>query len=154
MPKLVGVLFFVSVFGLVSCSSVQTSGPVNNSITTVFTAVEKAMSMGIHHRSVNQREFYSRPFLIRQDEKLSKSGLRERGLAKVIVLGESRPYTLEVEVKIERTKVKRPLNELVDADYAFQRYDERLASKLLNSILTIIEKGERDKNVIDDFRPF
>ncbi len=130
------------------CSTMQSSEPTNYALTSIFSAIEKAMSMGIQGYSQNHREFYSRPFLVKQDEKVMKSGLRERGIAKVVVLGESRPYTIETQVVVER-------NRAGDAsDYSKDRYDHRLAKKLLTSILSILDKREHNKNAIDDFRPF
>jgi hypothetical protein len=55
-------------------------------LAVVSSAVEKALSMGIERYSENHREFYSRPFLVKQSPEIMSSGLRERGRAKVVVL--------------------------------------------------------------------
>ena len=112
------------------------------------------MSMGVDHYSENHREFYSRPFLVKQSDELMKTGFRDRGRAKVLVLGSTRPYTVEVQVSIERSRVKKLQSELKDSDYAFDHYDKRLATRLTTSITSILDKREKDNNFIDDFRSF
>ncbi|MBK9293735.1 MAG: hypothetical protein IPM57_04705 [Oligoflexia bacterium] len=140
---------------LIGCSSANVaSGPQNYAFTSVVSAVEKAMSMGIQKTSPNHREFYSRPFLVKQSKFALNEGLHERGLAKVVILGESRPYTLDVEVSIQRAKVKKDKAEIQNHEYSHQRYDKRLANDLILKIISILDKRERNKNVVDDFRSF
>ena len=149
-PRSLLVFLFLSA----GCSRGMVSETANYPITSLYTAVERAMSMGVLNYSENHRTLKSRPFLIKQDDDAKKQGLHERGFAEVTILGEQRPYTIEVVVTVERAKRKGPKAELMNDDYEYERHDQRLAKKLLNSILTILDKRERDKNIIDDFRPF
>ncbi len=147
-------IFILAVFALSGCSSTVTSTEQNYPLTSVYSAIEKALSMGVLSYSENHRDIISRPFLVKQDPSVIKSGLRDRGLAKVTVYGESRPYTFDVQVSIERSTAKKPQSELRDSDYSFDHYDKRLATRLLNSITSILEKREKSNNFIDDFRSF
>ena len=92
-------------FSLAACSTIS-SGDLDYSLSNIFSSVESALSMGIQHSSENHREFFSNPFLVKQDPEITKEGYRERGVARVLVLGDSRPYTIDVEVSIEQAKVK------------------------------------------------
>jgi hypothetical protein len=107
--------------------------------------------MGIQGYSENRREITSRPFIVSQNGKSKKAGLHERGRATVTILGEARPYTIETKVAIERSEEPGDPNE---TGYKTIRYDQGLATKLLRNILSTLDKNNRDKNVIDDFRSF
>ena len=149
MKRTIGFFLTILLFG--ACSSTQTAGSLNYPLTTIFSAIEKEMSMGVQTYSENHREFYSRPFIVIQADDAKEGGYRERGRAKVVVLGDSRPYNLEVEVSIERAPKDE---EKVDHAYRFRRYDKELAKRLLNRIVWRVEKRVRDNNLIDDFKSF
>ena len=141
---LVGVLAFL--FG---CSrGTISSDPLDHSLNQVYWAVESSMSMGIQKYSENKRDITSRPFAVVQSAVAKKKNTHERGRAIVTILGQERPYTLEVVVEIERSE---PDN---NQEYSVIRYDEGLANKLLKDILAAIQKADRTKNVIDDFKSF
>jgi hypothetical protein len=135
-----------------ACSAAEKVSDVNQPLTAINAAIEKELSMGIQGTSENRREFYSKPFLVKQSDEAQLDGFRERGLAKVYVLGDRRPYIIEVEVYIERAKVPKKGSEK-DLEYSFYRHDKGLAKKLLRNILNTLERRE-NKNFIDDFRPF
>src|SRR5476649_2870195 len=94
---LIGILFCLE-----ACASVSAS-TLDYSLANIYTAVEHTLSMGIQKNSENHREFYSRPFLVMQESESKKEGYHDRGVARVLVLGYERPYTIEAEVSIERT---------------------------------------------------
>ncbi len=125
---------------------------MDHSLSNIYAAIEKAMSMGIQKYSENKRVIYSRPFVVNQNDQARKSGYRERGIAKVWVLGDIRPYSIETEVTIERAKVT--VQNIGKELYEPVRSDRELARKLLNSILAQLNKRENNRNIIDDFRPF
>jgi len=147
------VLAFLCLLSLVACSSPQkiTTKPLNEPLNAITAAINGAMSMGIQSLSENHRTAFSRPFLVKQSDEAMKKGFRERGRAKVTILGDERPYTLEVEVVIERGKV---IKGQTDANYTFERYDKRLANRLLKDIFNGLHQALRERNVIDDFQPF
>ena len=142
---------------LAGCSTTQSNNHVDHPLTAIYSVVTAEMSMGIQRYSENHRIFYSRPFMVnhRQDptKPKTKPRFRERGIAEVSILGDERPYTIEVEVRIERAELRPgvPENKL---EYSHQRYDKGLANKLLTNIINHLDKNEAKQNVIDDFRPF
>ena len=146
--------FFLTLLILQACSSNTQSVSTNNyALTAIFAAIENEMTMGIQGYSENHREFYSRYFLVKQDEHARDDGFRERGQAKVYVLGDSRPYSIEAVVTIERTTSPKTTS-MKNAEYSIHRYDKRLAKKLLMNIMNTLERRDRSQNLIDDFKPF
>jgi len=137
---------------LTSCSSTQKSPSLDHSLSSIYGAVEKAMSMGVLKYSENRRLIYSKPFVVNQNDQARKAGYRERGVAKVWILGDIRPYTVETEVEVERAKVTPQT--IGREIYEPIRSDKELARKLLANILAQLIKRENSRNVIDDFRPF
>jgi hypothetical protein len=147
MSKVLGLVCFLAI--LQGCSSgTLSSEPLNSPLNEIYAAVEASLTMGIQSYSENRREITTRPFIVNQSSEAKKHGQRERGRAKVTILGNERPYTVEVVVTIEVAE-KGSENE-----YTTSRYDKGLANTLLRNILATIQKYGRDKNVIDDFRSF
>lgn len=138
-------------FCLEACASVSAS-TLDYSLANIYTAIEHTLSMGIQKNSENHREFYSRPFLVTQEPDSKKEGYHDRGVAKVLVLGDSRPYTVEVEVSVERgTKGGGKKQEV---EYSHDHYDKKLAKKILDGIMRRLDRRQHDENIIDDFKPF
>ncbi len=147
-------IFWALLLFISACSSNTQSITANNfALTSIFAAIENEMTMGIQGYSENHREFYSRYFLVKQDEQARERGYRERGQAKVYVLGDSRPYNIEAVVTIERTVLAKNASSN-NAEYSFERHDKRLAKKLLTNIMNTLERRDRSQNLIDDFKPF
>lgn len=97
------------------------------------------------------RVFYSNYYLPTKDQgyqPASKSALRYT--AKVYVLGDRRPYTIEVEVARER----RDAGSGDFTTYTRDGFDERLAKILSAQIKGNLSKRPEDLNIIDDFRVF
>lgn len=95
--------------------------------------------------SENQRTFYSRYFSRNPDPKFDPEKSRERLYAKVVVLGDRRPYDLEVEVYVE---------ERAGRVYKDNGTDETEAYKLGKDIRNRLNQGRNERNAIDDFRAF
>jgi hypothetical protein len=153
MQTLLGFALVALIILHMGCSTPATleSKPINMSLNAINSAVESALSMGIRGYSENHREVYSKPFQIVQSPEISKRGYHDRGIAKVLILGDQRPYTIEVHVAIERGK-KTSDGDAVN--YKLVRYDQELGQKLLSSILDSLHKRNQDKNLIDDFKSF
>jgi hypothetical protein len=144
---------FMVVFFLTGCSTTPSAPTGDYSLVAINSAIETAMSMGIKGYSPNHREFYSRPFVVPQPKEAKAEGFHERGVAKIVILGAERPYTIESEVRIERAYT--PVGEdPAKVRYELERYDKRLGKKLLDEVFRLLERRERDRNIIDDFRPF
>jgi hypothetical protein len=95
--------------------------------------------------SENQRTFYSRYFSRRPDPNFDPERSKERLYAKVVVLGDRRPYDVEVEVIVEEREGK-----------AYQEVgaDEVESTKLGKDIRNRLNQGRNERNAIDDFRAF
>lgn len=148
------IVTVLTILTTLSCSTGAERDTGEYSLTSVFGAVEQAMTMGIQNQSENKRVFVSRPFLVKQSEEVTKLGKRERGIATVTVLGDRRPYTIDVVVSIEVGPDVKGKNPVDGSKFKHARYDKRLGNLLLRSIMDTLESRERDRNVIDDFKPF
>jgi hypothetical protein len=145
-------VLLVLIWIVTACSTAtQSSGDLDYPLAAIDQSVSEALSMGIRGFSENRREIYSKPFQVRQSDEARAKGFRERGTAKVLVLGSERPYNVEVQVSIERGRVARNLN---DIKYSHDHYDKSLAKQLLDDILTNLRKKMRNQNMIDDIKAF
>ncbi|MGZ5279894.1 MAG: hypothetical protein ACXWC9_08130 [Pseudobdellovibrionaceae bacterium] len=95
--------------------------------------------------SENQRTFYSRYFSRRPDSGFDPEKSRERLYAKVVVLGDRRPYDVEVEVFVEERSGK---------SYEQVGTDLSEAKKLGQDLRSRLHQGRNERNAIDDFRAF
>jgi hypothetical protein len=95
--------------------------------------------------SENQRTFYSRYFSRNGDPKFDPERAKERLYAKVVVLGDRRPYDLEVEVMVEERAGK---------GYQEVGTDALEAKKLGKDLRSRLNQGRNERNAIDDFRAF
>ena len=108
------------------------------------------LPVGLRARSPNGREFLSRHFVVESRGVYKDAGdAVDRYFAQVLVLGDRRPYDVEILV----TKEKRVLrgNQF---SYAIVGFDTRLAKELEKSLLSELTKSREDSNIIDDFRVF
>jgi hypothetical protein len=151
MLKFLALMLFA--VGFLGCSSTQTASHLEYPLNSIYSALDNVMKMGIQRSSENRRELTYRPFITKQDPEVKKAGFHDRGVATVLILGDGRPYTLEVSVDIERgkiadKKIKTPI------EYSHDHYDKDLAKKLLGKILDLLDRRQRDNNIIDDFKAF
>ena len=95
--------------------------------------------------SENGRELYSQYFdrKGRVDEFLTA---RERLYSKVTILGERRPYSIEVLVIIQNKKAD---NKFLDVGHDLKRSEE-----LAEKIRAALNESRDKRNIIDDFRPY
>lgn len=104
---------------------------------------------GLRTTSENGREFYSKHFVLDGPKYKPAGDATERYTATVTVLGDMRPYTLEIFV----TKEKRVLKQ-TGFDYVEVGHNMMLARELEYKLRTELAKRREDRNVIDDFRVF
>lgn len=96
--------------------------------------------------SSNGRELLSH-YYDKKNNKIEKMNLaRERYFTHVTVLGDRRPYDVQVEVLVEG-RTEEGTFELIDRD------DDRAAG-VAEKIRTALNEGRDNRNVIDDFRTF
>lgn len=95
--------------------------------------------------SENQRTYLSQYFSRKPDPKFDAQKSRERLFSKIVILGDRRPYDLDIEVIIEQR---------FDRAYEQVGTDISQAKELGKQIRTRLHQGREDRNVIDDFRAF
>lgn len=83
--------------------------------------------------------------------------LRERASINATVFGDRRPYNVEIDVLVEAdesgTKAKKN-DDYIEGDWSRTGYDKGLAKYFRDRLANYLARLERNKNIIDDFRPF
>ena len=105
---LIFALFLASCMSLTGCTSVQTINDLSYSLIDIQKGISAIVPKGVGKISENRRTFYSKyfdPESVDADRSLERADdvFRERATVIVTVLGDRRPYTVEVEVLIKKT---------------------------------------------------
>lgn len=141
--KKVGLLILT--LGLMSCTSAVVIQDEPNTVSEI----RKVLTIVLGEpRSISQngREFFSRYFDRKRIPLESDHKEKEQLYAKVIVLGDRRPYDISVEVPVE---VKE------GGYFAQEDTDEGLAEKIAADIQKQLHLSRsQEPNIIDDFRAF
>ncbi|MFN7729904.1 MAG: hypothetical protein ACK5P7_12170 [Bdellovibrio sp.] len=95
--------------------------------------------------ATNEREFESVYFSKKKIQNFDPEKSKERNYAKVTVLGDRRPYDIQVQVFLE---------ERVNGNYEDAGLDEELSDQIAEEIKKALRKSRDQRNVIDDFRAF
>ncbi|MGZ3773725.1 MAG: hypothetical protein ACXVCY_06795 [Pseudobdellovibrionaceae bacterium] len=142
-------IFFV-LFGLtLLLSSCRTGGvilretPLNVSETrrAVVSVIGEPRSV-----STNGREIFSQYF-DKKNKKIEKMDMvHERRFTHVTILGDRRPYDVQVEVIVEGRNEEGGFNIIAR--------DDAKASSVAEKIRQTLNQGRDNRNVIDDFRSF
>ena len=106
---------------------------------------DSSTPLGTRQISTNGREFYSNYFVPKGKKLMDAAKMARRYYAKISILGDRRPYKIEVVV----VKEKR-----VASGYEMVRHDQRIAKALLKRIQKRLDESRGKRNVIDDFRAF
>jgi|SRR6185312_6030073 len=145
MKKLLVVLFLI-LPGLWSCSTASvTLDNQNYSLGDIRKAIQSKIGEP-RLISENQRTFKSVYFSLKPDKKFDANKSKQRAYAKVVVLGERRPYDLEITVVVEERDSDGGYSEIGDDPAQSEQLAQAIKNKLHQSI--------DDRNVIDDFRAF
>lgn len=108
------------------------------------------LPVGPRGQSGNGREIVSKHFVLEGKRDYKPSGdATERYFATVFILGDRRPYNLEILVTSEKRVLKG--NQFT---YVIDGYDTRLAKELEQRLQAELTKRREDLNIIDDFRVF
>jgi hypothetical protein len=138
------ILFLIS-----GCSLMmyQTTDDISLSVGTITKVVISSFPIGLREKSQNGRELLSAYFSPKQEDLyFDPEKSPHRAYIKAIILGDRRPFSLDVGVFIEeRVGLK---------EYRLMKYDKKLAIKYSNIIQERLAQSREDRNVIDDFRPF
>ena len=71
---------------------------------------------------------------------------KERRFTRITILGDRRPFDLQIEVVIEKKSI--------EAGYEFFALDEALAKEMATKIKKALNQSLDKRNIIDDFRAF
>ena len=144
---LVGVLILGSSTGLVGCASKADIREIMLPLAVVRKIVMDNVPGGVKKQSLNGREITGEFFNARDLNEPSDTA-RDRAKATVFILGARRPYTIQVEVQLERRKKgsKKKYDKL--------GRDESLEKQVVKRIKEALANRPADINIIDDFRAF
>ena len=100
--------------------------------------------------SPNGRELLSRHFILEGSSGYKPAGdATERYFAQILILGDRRPYDIEILVTQEKRVLRG--NQF---NYVVTGHDTRLAKELERKLRSELSKRREDRNIIDDFRVF
>ncbi|NUN04311.1 MAG: hypothetical protein HUU57_01000 [Bdellovibrio sp.] len=142
---------FVGLFlcALVLLSGCQTGGVLLRETPLSLSETRRVITIVIgepRDLSQNGREIYSK-YYDRRNNRLEKMDMvRERYYTLVTVLGDRRPYDVQVQVLVERRTPEGGWEQV-------ERDDDR-AAVLAEKIRVTLNQSRDNRNVIDDFRSF
>lgn len=138
--------FGLIIFFLISCSSVEKSQieEQDRSLPNLRKAI-LAVTGPIRAISENQREYFSQYFSRVPSEKFDPERSSERLYARFIILGDRRPYNIEIVVFIEK-KIGKKYNSVGT--------DKKIANDLKKELKEKLAQSQDEVNIIDEFRPF
>jgi hypothetical protein len=140
------VLLLVMLPGLWACS---TGGVTLEDQGYSLVDIRRAITKNIGEPraiSQNQRTFTSVYFSPKPDKKFDPHKSKQRAYAKIVVLGDRRPYDIECTVIVEERDS--------DGDYSEIGEDPSQSEQLAENIKKKLHQSSDELNVIDDFRAF
>lgn len=150
--------FLLSVLLLSGCSTVKLN-ELDYSLLDIQKGITKTAPKGILKVSANQRTFTSRyfdPDSFEASRETEKGG-RERATVEAIILGDRRPYDVEIVVLIEEDSNDAAVtkdDDFIEGHWIRVGTDKGLAKYFRDRLANYLVRVERNKNLIDDFRPF
>lgn len=140
-------------FALIKCASSKKLENQNLPLMDIKKAVEEALPGGSRFISSNGREYYSKYFEPKKIENVLSESARpdQRSFAHVYILGDSRPYDIEVKVPIEHKISQKNQLGII---YNQVGWDNETALEILRSIYHLLDERRKKQNLFDDFRAF
>jgi hypothetical protein len=147
MLRVLSFVFLCTTSGCGNLSSVPYAerDTVNASVVGIVKAFDRA-AIGIRGKSTNGRELVSKYHLPGGDGYDYAGDKPERAYTKLRILGERRPYTLQIQYIIEKRDSKGVYN-VID-------YDLAKAESILKDLIKYLVTRPGREDFIDDFRPF
>ena len=108
----------------------------------------KSMPLGLRNTSPNGREYFSNYFQAVDRKFKPAEKENDRSYAHVLVLGDRRPYNIQIFVHKERKSTQAV------SGYEEIGLDVGLARTVRKRIIAQLNKRREELNVIDDFRVF
>ena len=136
-----------------ACASNPSISNLNLSFNSIRAIVIRNLPGGLKNESSNGRELKSKyyqalkgnKFILLDDDKAE--GVAQRNFAKILILGDRRPYSVEVRVYDQR--VRRGTKHFMSPSL-----DEDLTDEMADRVRAALANRREDSNVIDDFRAF
>lgn len=152
------VKFLLSIILLSGCSTVKLN-ELDYSLLDIQKGIAKTVPKGLAKVSSNQRTFTSRYFDPNSFEanRETDRGGRERAVVEATILGDRRPYDVEIVVQIEEDSSGAPVtrdDDFIEGHWVRVGIDKGLAKYFRDRLANYLVRIERNKNLIDDFRPF
>ena len=132
---------------LISCSTPGglTVPDVDRPLLDLQRIASKSLPMGLRSVSTNGREYFSKYFIVVGRKFKSAEKLVERKYAHLLVLGDRRPYTIQVIVPIEKS---------IGGKTVIIGTDSAVAEVIRKRIRQQLTLRREDPNIIDEFRAF
>jgi enoyl reductase-like protein len=142
-------LWFLTLTSLLAFTGCQTSGVMLRETPLNVSETRRAVVSVIGQpriTSENGRELFSNYYDRKGHSDEKSKSLRERLHTHVTVLGDRRPYDIQIEVVVE----------IRDQDGAYQvvEQDDARAEKIALDVQKALVQSRDNRNIIDDFRPY
>jgi hypothetical protein len=154
MPKALLISFMV--FLTSGCASLLNRNPdavymneVEAPLTQLRAVIGAVVPVGLRGVSPNGRELFSKHFIVVKDKYKPAIDALERYYAHILILGDRRPYDIEIMVVNE----KRVLRD-EKFTYIIMGHSQDLARELAQNIRKELSKRREERNVVDDFRVY
>lgn len=144
------LVVLISLVWIVSCTSGVKVTDVELPLTVIQQSVIGSLPSAVRDQSINGREFISDYYGGDKQKRFDPQKSPRRYYAHVIVLGDRRPYDIEIIVNVE----KRVDNGRGVGHYQLFGYDESASQTLAEKIRDDLSKKRGETNIIDDFRAF
>lgn len=122
---------------------------VEAALTEIRTVVGAVVPVGLRGVSPNGREMFSRHFIVTKDRYKPAADALERYYAQITILGDRRPYDIEILVVHEKRVLRDDR-----FTYVISGYSQDLARELVQNIRKELSKRREERNVVDDFRVY
>jgi hypothetical protein len=129
---------------MVGCATGAAISEANYSVGEIKQVIQSIVGE-FRTQSQNQRTIYSKYFGTKKDKDFDEKKSKKRLYAVVTILGDRRPYDIDVEVIVEAK---------VGSGYEESGSDQIKAQEIADEIVRRLHEGIENRNVIDDFRAF
>ena len=131
-----------------SCSSrskaVRTQ-EINQPLRLAHQAAQYALTSAVLKKSENNRVYFSKFHLPGKDLSATHNGQLQRAQVFIAILGDRRPYVIEVIYRVEKYE---------NGKYRLDYYDKSQAAKYLDMVNEYLASRPDGVDFIDDFRPY
>ena len=116
---------------------------MNRSMSDIHVAVKNLY--GVQSKSDDDKIIYTPPLKRDPNDTTPENKMRERVIARIVIMGDRRPYDILVQVYLERK---------VRGNWVEVGLDEDLSRDFSRELSRELIESRENRNVIDDFRAF